>query len=145
LTAFVYQKIASYADSRPHLNELSLADPDPFSSHPIHLLIGADLYGALLLHEIKQGPIGTPTAQRTALGWIISGPTGAVDFVARPVHLVNCTLNPPIDSLLQKFWEIEEIHVEPQLSEEDQRCEQHFVETHKRAADGRYIVRLPLT
>jgi len=74
LTTFVYQKITSYASSRfksvdswPHLNKLSLADPDPFNSHPIYLLIGADLYGALLLNEIKQGSIGTPTAQRTAL------------------------------------------------------------------------------
>jgi len=78
-----------------------LSDPDPFSTHPIHLLIGADLYGTLLLNEIKQGPIGTPTAQRTALGWIISGPTGSVDFVT--VYSLNCTLNPSIDSLLQKF------------------------------------------
>jgi len=112
LTAFVYQKITSYASSRfksvdswAHLNKLSLADPDPSSSHPIHLLIGADLYGALLLNEIKQGPIGTPTAQRTALGWIISGLTGSVDFMTGPVHSLNCTLNPPINFLLQKFWD----------------------------------------
>jgi len=51
LNAFVYQKITSYAGSRsksidswPHLHNLNLADPDPCSNHPIHLLIGADIY-----------------------------------------------------------------------------------------------------
>jgi len=46
------------------------------SRESIHLLIGADLYGSLLTGNLRQGPLGTPTAQRTALGWIISGPTG---------------------------------------------------------------------
>lgn len=43
-----------------------------------HLLIGANLYGSLLLNDLRQGPIGTPTAQSTALGWILSSPTSMV-------------------------------------------------------------------
>lgn len=148
LTAFVYQKITSYAgskrksaDSWPHLQNLTLADPDPCSSHPIQLLIGADLYGSLLKEKVKKGPLGTPTAQLTVLGWILSGPTGTAEIVA--VHSLNCVSDPPIDDLLQKFWEMEEISSEPALSEEDERCEQHFIKTHERDSDGRYIVRLP--
>lgn len=38
---------------------------------------------------------------------------------------------------------MEEISSEPALSEEDERCEQHFIKTHERDSDGRYIVRLP--
>ncbi|XP_018364730.1 PREDICTED: uncharacterized protein LOC108762294 [Trachymyrmex cornetzi] len=83
LHAYVFQNITSYAASRtqpveswPHLQGISFADPDPSSRHRIHLLIGADLYGFLLKNGLRQGPIGTPTAQLTALGWIISGPTG---------------------------------------------------------------------
>lgn len=151
LTVFIYQKITSYAGSRIkpvnswlHLRKLSLADQDPFSNHIIYLLIGADLYG--LLHDIIQGPIGTPTAQLITLDWILSGPIGNIDLEVGSkisVHSLNCILNLLIDSLLQKFWEIEEISSEPQLSEEDKRYEQHYLETHRRAADGRYIVRLP--
>lgn len=69
LHAYVYQKITSYAgsknkslDSWSHLHDLALADPDPFSNHPIHLLIRADLYGSLLMQAVKSGPTGTPTA-----------------------------------------------------------------------------------
>ncbi|XP_070165291.1 uncharacterized protein [Polyergus mexicanus] len=150
LTAFVYQKITSYAGSRtktvdywPHLRKLPLADPDPFSNHPIHLLIGSDLYGSLLKQKVKHGPTGTPTAQLTALGWILSGPTGTSNSITGSATSLNCVTIPSLDSLLQKFWEIEEISSELQLSEEDKKCEQHFIETHKRAEDGRYIIRLP--
>ncbi|XP_011884042.1 PREDICTED: uncharacterized protein LOC105571179 [Vollenhovia emeryi] len=150
LNAFIYQKITSYAvsrnksiDSWPHLSNLSLADADPFSNHPIHLLIGADLYGSLLLHQIKQGPIGTPTAQLTSLGWILSGPTDASELSDGSVQSMNCVSEPSIEFLLRRFWEIEEVSSVPQMSDEDKRCEQHFVETHQRGPDGRYIVRLP--
>ncbi|XP_070169700.1 uncharacterized protein [Polyergus mexicanus] len=150
LTAFVYQKITSYAGSKtktvdywPHLRKLSLADPDPFSNHPIHLLIGSDLYGSLLKQKIKHGPTGTPTAQLTALGWILSGPTGTSNSITGSATSLNCVTIPSLDSLLQKFWEIEEISSEIQQSEEDKKCEQHFIETHQRAEDGRYIIRLP--
>ncbi|XP_070171009.1 uncharacterized protein [Polyergus mexicanus] len=150
LTAFVYQKITSYAGSKtktvdywPHLRKLSLADPDPFSNHPIHLLIGSDLYGSLLKQKVKHGPTGTPTAQLTALGWILSGPTGTSNSITGSATSLNCVTIPSLDSLLQKFWEIEEISSELPLSEEDKKCEQHFIETHQRAEDGRYIIRLP--
>ncbi|XP_070169361.1 uncharacterized protein [Polyergus mexicanus] len=149
-TAFVYQKITSYAGSKtktvdcwPHLRKLSLADPDPFSNHPIHLLIGSDLYGSLLKQKVKHGPTGTPTAQLTALGWILSGPTGTSNSITSSATSLNCVTIPSLDSLLQKFWEIEEISSEIQLSEEDKKCEQHFIETHQHAEDGRYIIRLP--
>ncbi|XP_070170685.1 uncharacterized protein [Polyergus mexicanus] len=150
LTAFVYQKITSYAGAKtktvdcwPHLRKLSLADPDPFSNHPIHLLIGSDLYGSLLKQKVKHGPTGTPTAQLTALGWILSGPTGTSNSITGSATSLNCITIPSLDSLLQKFWEIEEISSEIQLSEEDKKCELHFIETHQRAEDGRYIIRLP--
>ncbi|XP_070170748.1 uncharacterized protein [Polyergus mexicanus] len=150
LTAFVYQKITSYAGSKtktvdywPHLRKLSLADPDPFSNHPIHLLIGSDLSGSLLKQKVKHGPTGTPTAQLTALGWILSGPTGTSNSITGSATSLNCVTIPSLDSLLQKFWEIEEISSELPLSEEDKKCEQHFIETHQRAEDGRYIIRLP--
>lgn len=45
-----------------------IADPNPASSHPIHLLIGADLYGSLLLGDLRQSLLGTPTA-RCSIGY----------------------------------------------------------------------------
>lgn len=150
LTAYVFQRITSYAASQirslatwPHLRDLPLADPNPASQHPIHMLIGADLYGSLLSGEIRQGPLGTPTAQKTVIGWILSGPTGTSPAKGDDISVLHCTSECDTNSLLRKFWEVEEVSDEPPLSEEDNQCENHFASTHSRTPHGRYIVRLP--
>ncbi|XP_029156123.1 uncharacterized protein LOC114946183 [Nylanderia fulva] len=149
-TAYVFQRITSYAASRiqpveswPHLKGLSLADPDPSSNHQIHMLIGADIYGSLLMRDLRQGPLGTPTAQLTALGWIISGPTGKEQRASTEAAVLNCVLSQDVDSLLQQFWMDEEISSPTPLTDEEENCERHFVRTHYRHSDGRYVVRLP--
>lgn len=72
----------------------------------------------------------------------MSGPTSHSESDHGGVNTLNCVSDPSLDSLLQKFWEIEEIPAAKPLLEEDNRCERHFVETHRRHVDGRYIVRL---
>ncbi|XP_029178110.1 uncharacterized protein LOC114945917 [Nylanderia fulva] len=133
-TAYLFQRITSYAASRiqpveswPHLKDLSLADPNPSSKHQIHMLIGADIYGSLLMRDLRQGPLGTPTAQLTAL----------------EAAVLNCVLGQDVDSLLQQFWIDEEISSPTPLTDEEENCERHFVRTHYRHSDGRYVVRLP--
>ncbi|XP_070149333.1 uncharacterized protein [Polyergus mexicanus] len=44
---------------------------------------------------------------------------------------------------LRRFWEIEELPQPRVLSPDENQCEEHFVATHSRRSDGRYIVRLP--
>lgn len=139
LTGYVYQSITSYAVSRarpieswPHLRGLPLADSDPTSSHPIHVLIGADLYGSLLLSDLRQGPIGTPTAQLTVFGWILSGPAGSTHGSAASAPVFHCVSALDTNELLRKFWEDEEVPTRSLSSEEDASCEQHFVSMHSR-------------
>lgn len=151
LNAYVFPKLTAYAASTactyqewPHLKHLALADPDPTQLQPIHLLIGADLYGSLLLNDLRQGPLGSPTAQLTVFGWIISGPTGLDSTSSHPsVPVMHCVGMQSTDDILQRFWEIENIPDSSHLSSEDQQCEDHFVDTHSRNMDGRYVVRLP--
>lgn len=54
------------------LPELKLADPNPFSSLQIDLILGADKYGLCLLDGLQQGVLGTLTAQSTIFDWILS-------------------------------------------------------------------------
>lgn len=70
VSALILPKITSYVPkatasegSWAHLKNLELADPDPSSSLPIELLIGADLYGLILRNGVRHGPLGSPTAQ----------------------------------------------------------------------------------
>jgi len=62
------------------------------------------------MSDLRQGPPGTPTAQRTALGWIISGPAGLAPRRANVAQVSHCTSVSDTDALLRKFWEEEEIH-----------------------------------
>jgi len=45
----------------------------PIFSDPIDI-IGADLFGMLILNDVRHGSKNEPTAQNMILGWILSGP-----------------------------------------------------------------------
>ena len=69
-----------------HLLGLQLADPNFSSPGPIHLLLGADVYGSILREGIRKGPSQAPIVQQTVFGWIVIGPTMGREFPAR-LHL----------------------------------------------------------
>ncbi|CAH0719175.1 unnamed protein product, partial [Brenthis ino] len=72
------------------LSSTELADPSFNIPNKIDLLLGADVYGQILLEGIVKGPPGTPIAQNTQFGWILSGqpqqsqPTKVVESQASP-------------------------------------------------------------
>lgn len=146
--ALVYEKITSCKNkiedsiTYPHLQNLSLADPDLSSNEPIDLLIGADIYGSLLRPGLAQGPPGSPTAQLTIFGWVIFGPTQP-NHVPQTSIVVHHTNSLSLHGELRCFWESEEPPSAPILSEEDVLCNEHFNRTHSKAVDNKYIVRLP--
>ena len=57
-----------------HLFGVHMADSYKAFQTPIELLLGADIFAKILHDGIRRGPVGTPLAQQTALGWILSGP-----------------------------------------------------------------------
>lgn len=57
----------------PHIEGLQLADPQFFKSAKIDIVLAADVYWAAMLEGIRKGPLGTPLAQNTEFGWILSG------------------------------------------------------------------------
>lgn len=124
-TALIMRCLTTYAPKRTidissfaHLRGLYLADPDFTRANPIQIIIGADLYGEILLDEILKGQAEEPLAQRTIFGWIVSGSLGA--RIARPmistdttrafhnITVHNCFPSKSLDNELRKFWEIEE-------------------------------------
>ncbi|XP_070527728.1 uncharacterized protein [Cardiocondyla obscurior] len=152
-TALVLNSLTQYAPrhvislrSMSHISDLSWADPDPTSSDPIHLILGANLYGELILDGVKRGAVGQPLAQRTIFGWILSGPLSMPPADSVPlgnltVH--HCTQFSALEEAIGKFWEVENIPSTRVLTPQEKQCEDHFCLTHSRAPDGRYIVRLP--
>jgi len=47
------------------------------------------------MSDLRQGPLGTPMAQRIALGWIISGPTGLDPCRANVAQVSHCIQHLP--------------------------------------------------
>lgn len=56
-----------------HFGDIHLADPGFSSVSEVDIILGADIYGNLLLDGLRKGPVGAPVAHNTVLGWILSG------------------------------------------------------------------------
>lgn len=142
LTQYSPSHLASHIQWR-HIADLTLADPEPFSAEPIDIIIGADLYGELLLEGVRRDGGDRPTAQNTVFGWVISGPTSGLNQSSRSITVQHFAGSISLHRELRHFWEVEEILRQSRLTPEEQRCEEHFTTTHSRRPDGRYVVRLP--
>ncbi|XP_028166873.1 uncharacterized protein LOC114357459 [Ostrinia furnacalis] len=78
--AYVLKKLTSVIPKRKvniqlsqSLTQLKLADPKFHTPHKIDLILGADIYSQILVEGIIKGSPGSPLAQNTRLGWILSG------------------------------------------------------------------------
>ncbi|XP_011264271.2 uncharacterized protein LOC105256226 [Camponotus floridanus] len=127
-----------------HLDGLQLADKDFAYPNSIDLILGADIYGQIIESGLVKADKNSPIAQRTKLGWIISGVAGSRANLNK-IQGYHVSLNRELHDLIARFWESEEVSTTStsSLSREAQECEQHFLTTHSRDADGRYVVQLP--
>ncbi|XP_071577717.1 uncharacterized protein [Temnothorax nylanderi] len=141
LTTYIPQHVPDIS-KLSYIRQLPLADSDPTGAAPIDIIIGADLYGAILLPEVRNRAPHEPVAQNSIFGWFLSGTMPSPSRPAR-IQTHHCTELSEISDQLKRFWEIEELPQQTHLSPEEIRCEEHFVSTHSRAPNGQYIVRLP--
>ncbi|KMQ87801.1 hypothetical protein RF55_12825 [Lasius niger] len=111
------------------------------SADAIDILLGADVYARILCNELRKGTELQPVAQKTIFGWILLGKIKAKENDDVTTH--QCTVNDSLSTLIRSFWEQEKLPRLPlPLTAEEQECEDLFVRTHTRNADGRYVVRL---
>jgi len=144
--ALIVSKVTGILSSTPcnpkswsHITGLQLADPQYFQPSKIDMLLGIDVLVSIVKEGVRHGPESSPMAQNTIFGWVICGP------IAKEPHRViqvNHT-DIQIESVLQKFWELEELPPTKHFTTEEKLCEHHFQSTHTRRNDGRYIVKLP--
>lgn len=133
-----------------HLKNLPLADPQFTEYGKIDLLIGASTFAEIILDGLIKGKINEPIAQKTLLGWIISGHTAEISNDS-----VSCnTINIPnemeeaenLNESLQKFWEIEKVdEIKCKFSPSERLAEEITVKSFERHKDGKFIVDLPFT
>jgi len=149
--AFILPRLSLYQGTKardiaawPHVEGLQLADPRFMDADPIELLLGAEVCSLILQEGLRKGDPLAPVAQRTILGWILSGGCSGASTTTRSSF--QCTADQDLATLVLRFWEQEKEAATPAaLKPDDQLCEDIFVRTHKRTAEGRYMVRLPFT
>ncbi|GFW39131.1 integrase catalytic domain-containing protein [Trichonephila clavipes] len=109
----------------------------------IDMLLGAEIFYELL----KPGKFYCDNShlvlQNTVFGYVVSG---SVDHTQVTENRVHCGLifDDDLNETLKKFWEIEGVHIEPKVDTEVSLCEDHFVRTHRRNCEGRYVVSMAL-
>ncbi|XP_014217241.1 uncharacterized protein LOC106645810 [Copidosoma floridanum] len=160
----VVPKISSYKPpisrsllTLPHIQGLQLADPDLYALDKIDVLLGASVHAHVIQNSIRWGPANQPNASASSIGWLLSGPVPHPPenvpsakqenhmITAQPEEVTVMHISKDLDliEIVQRFWLVEEPLFIPELKEEDLHCEEHFVHTHSRSSDGRFVVRLP--
>lgn len=132
-----------------------LSDPDFNIPSKIDMLLGADLYYDIILEGIYKLGKNLPVLQNTKLGWVIAGNAPISSYQRdfqncnRTAHssvsmFVNTTDQPSsLETLVEKFWALEEVPQTKIRSEEEQRAEEIFLSTTQILENGRYQVDLP--
>ncbi|KMQ84447.1 hypothetical protein RF55_17728 [Lasius niger] len=107
--AFILPRLSSYQGTTttrntawPHIKGLTLADPHYLKDDPVDVLLGAEVYSIILEDGLRKGGPQTPIAQRTILGWILSGGCGAP--LSHSLHgSLHCTADDELVKLVHQF------------------------------------------
>ncbi|GFX66744.1 DUF1758 domain-containing protein [Trichonephila clavipes] len=121
-------------------SDLKLADPTFFKSGPIDILIGVNIALPMLKGQSLSLGDNKPFAVRSDLGWIVAGNVPSEEmFSSIAVNSIQVVT----DELVSNFWKLDSVPEANLLTSEERACEDHFLDTHVRNEDGRYVVRLP--
>ncbi|XP_062538370.1 uncharacterized protein LOC134206658 [Armigeres subalbatus] len=121
---------------------IKLADPTFHTPGEIDLIIGNEIFFDL----IKQGRLrlgNETTLTETELGWIVGGSvrTRKSKSSARVCQMSHH--DDMLNKTMRQFWEIENVDADSNMSVTEVLVEEHYIKTHSREENGRYIVRLP--
>lgn len=114
---------ASRSSLWEHVENLQLADPNPFSNEPFDILIGSDLFGYLFKPGVRQGKRGEPIAQNSTLGWILSGPAASSAVPSKVLSLHIDVADDCLEYLVKRFWDIEDVPQASAMSVDERLCE----------------------
>ncbi|GFX77636.1 uncharacterized protein TNCV_4223951 [Trichonephila clavipes] len=119
---------------------INLADDSFYVPGLIDCLLGAEIFYELLRSGRNRSENYNLILQSTVFGFVASGSNSFAD-TEEGVHcgLIKGDLN----QTLKMFWELENIEIE-RTKNEAIFCEDHFLKTHSRDEEGRYVVKMPL-
>ncbi|XP_059062702.1 uncharacterized protein LOC131855445 [Achroia grisella] len=123
-----------------HIQSLPLADPGFDIPGPIDILFAANVFVDSLLDQHIKGGVNQPTAFNSIFGWLLLGKTSLSSHTL--LHSVP-NIDIDLNSLVQRFWELDSLPSSSRLTPDDELCEKKFINDHTRDISGRYMVRIP--
>lgn len=150
VNAIILPRICSDLPSTPvpldgwnHIKNLNLADPEFDKPGSIDLLLGADLFPLIIRSGRVFGDNNEPIALDTIFGFILMGKFEN-NPLKSPIKSLLCqTESEPLNNILFKFWELENIPQKVVLSPDDQLCETKYLNSVSKNSENRFIVSLP--
>lgn len=127
--------------------DIHLADPTFHVPSEVQILLGADLFWEVLLHNTMPLGKGKPTLVETKLGWLVSGSVPGSHTKKQTYNTVHCHFlhDIELEEKLDKFFELESISSAQQVhTKGESECETIFTNTTVRQPDGRFVVHIPL-
>lgn len=122
-------------------NDIILADPTFYQPADIDILLGAECFYNFLGSGKIQLKKPSVSLRETELGWIV---VGSISNQLKSKRALKTSCNLIKYETLPLLWEIDGEHPSKKLlSNEEQECENHFINNTKRNKSGRYIVKLP--
>jgi len=101
-----------------------LADPSFHITAPVDLLLGGDVYAAVMDGRKITVDKNLPVAFSSIFGWILMGPISEGELAS--FHSLPVSLTISLEGLMHRFWEVEEPEVAPENFTDDGCCEQIF-------------------
>ncbi|XP_031342418.1 uncharacterized protein LOC116170280 [Photinus pyralis] len=127
-------------DAMPFLTDLPLADEQFYIPREIDGIIGSEIFGQIIgSNKISESGC---TALETSLGYILVGTAPVV----QPLQYAQtfCVFeNTPSETMIKRFFELEDINFGNPLSSEEEKCENIYHKLTYRSESGRYVVSLP--
>ncbi|GFU46965.1 DUF1758 domain-containing protein [Trichonephila clavipes] len=154
VNAFILNKVTSQMPSEfldvkdlDYLKSIAFSDEEFMSHKECDIILGYDCFFDILRSGKIVGSKNEPIAQITMFGWVVAGKLNVKNKEPHELypHFLSTENELNTDSLLQRFWETEELSVKKQiLSDEEQFCENHFKSNFKYNDEGRFVVKLPI-
>jgi len=105
------------------------------------LLIGANIFPQVWNDKNDSLGPGYPSVYSSIFGWVLIGPVQTHPDVGAQSMLVSLVSS--METMLEKFWSVEETEVAPPQFTEDGLCEKIFSSEVIRNSQGRFSVPFP--
>ncbi|CAI6346507.1 unnamed protein product [Macrosiphum euphorbiae] len=107
---------------RAKCSHLMLADPSFDEPAPVEMLIGADIFPQVWKNKFSSLGPGFPSVYSSVFGWVLIGPVQEHPDIGAQAMLVSLVSS--MESIIERFWKVEEPEAAPPQFTEDGLCEE---------------------